>query len=435
MKLTSWGRYPCIESNIITPLSTADVLHAISSDILIARGLGRSYGDSALSPNVISTTYLDHLLAFDDNDGILTCSAGISLATIAAVFVPRGWFLPVTPGTQFVTVGGAIASDVHGKNHHLAGSFSGHISSLKIATVSDGVVECSRALHPELFHATCGGMGLTGVILEATLKLQPVTSAYIDVTQIKTKNLAETLDLFEKHRLATYSVAWIDCLATGQSLGRSILMLGEHAKQGQLTPAKASKLSVPINMPSLLMNRYTIQLFNSLYYHRILKQQTFQPMHYRPFFYPLDSIHHWNRMYGKRGFVQYQCVLPKSSGVTGMMAIMQQIVNFRRGSFLAVLKVLGKANRNLLSFPIEGYTLALDFKLTAHPDRALFALLDALDNIVLDYGGRVYLTKDARMSEQTFKQSYAKWQEFLRIRKAYGADRIFNSLQSQRLGL
>lgn len=438
MKLTGWGQYPSIESNIITPLDVTDILNILSSHTttaLAVRGLGRSYGDSSLAPDVIDTSHLNHLLAFDETSGMLTCAAGVSLADILSVFVPKGWFLPVTPGTEFVTVGGAVASDVHGKNHHLAGSFSDHVSLLKVATVSDGIIECSREHHPELFHATCGGMGLTGIILEVTFKLTPIKSAYINVTRIRAKNLEEALNLFEKHQQATYSVAWIDCSSTGKSLGRSVLMLGEHAQKGALTAAQAGKLFIPVNMPSALLNRYTIQVFNSLYYHRVLRHQSSYRAHYQPFFYPLDRIHHWNRMYGKRGFTQYQCVLPKQAGLAGMTTIIQRIAASKRGSFLAVLKMLGKANDNFLSFPMEGYTLALDFKLAASPDRALFELLNALDDIVLEYGGRVYLTKDARMSEKTFKQSYPKWEEFMRVRKMYGADRLFHSLQSQRLGL
>ena len=434
MKLTGWGKYPTLESKTINPYCIKDVLKVISSkssSTLVARGLGRSYGDSALAPSVINTTYLNHLIQFNQNSGLLKCYAGISLAGILDVFVPKGWFLPVTPGTKFVTIGGAIASDVHGKNHHLEGSLTEHVTSIKIATVAEGVIECSQELHPELFRATCGGMGLTGVILEATLKLKPIHSSYINKTIIKARNLEEALELFEEYQDRTYSVAWIDCLSMGKSLGRSLLMLGEHANEGNFIPGKSSKVTIPVEMPSLLLNRYSIQAFNTLYYHRVTKNYSDQVVHLESFFYPLDGIHQWNRLYGKNGFLQYQFVLPKEAGVNGIMSILKSIAKSRRGSFLAVLKIFGKGNKNYLSFPMEGYTLALDFKL----ERGLFEQLDELDKIVLNYGGRLYLTKDARMSEDMFKESYPQWERFMETRTRYGADQIFNSLQSQRLGL
>ena len=434
MELSGWGKYPVIDSEVIQPLSMQDVLQSISGTpqkSLIARGLGRSYGDSSLAAQVISTAYLDHLLKFDDTTGVLTCSAGVSLADILAVFVPKGWFLSVTPGTKFVTVGGAIASDVHGKNHHLEGSFTEHVSALKIATVSHGIIECSRELHPELFRATCGGMGLTGIIVQASIQLRPIKSAYINQATIRASNLEEALELFEAHQNTTYSVAWIDCLSTGKALGRSLLMLGEHADSGGLTTGKASKLAIPVNMPGILLNRYSIQAFNFLYYHRVSKQRPERLAHYEPFFYPLDGIQQWNRMYGRNGFTQYQFALPKDAGLAGMTSILKRIAESKRGSFLAVLKAFGKGNHNYLSFPIEGYTLALDFKL----NKGLFELLDELDKIVLDYGGRLYMTKDVRMSAAMLKQGYPQWQAFMKVRKQYGADSVFHSLQSQRLGL
>jgi FAD/FMN-containing dehydrogenase len=406
---------------------------------LVARGLGRSYGDSALANSLISTQSLDHFLAFDEVTGILNCAAGVSFAEILNLLVPKGWFLPVTPGTQFVTVGGAIASDVHGKNHHLEGSFSAHLISLKLCIASGEILECSVTQHRELFLATCGGMGLTGIILETRFQLLAIETAYIQETTWKTSNLAETLALFDEFQQTTYSVAWIDCLSTGKHLGRSLLMLGEHTKEAELPDdslanleiAKSSKLSIPVDMPNALLNSYSVKAFNALYYNKVRQKQTQRQVHYAPFFYPLDSIQNWNRLYGKQGFTQYQFVLPKTAGLEGMTEILKKIAASKRGSFLAVLKAFGKGNENYLSFPMEGYTLALDFKI----DSSLFAFLDELDRIVLDYGGRLYLTKDARMSEATFKQSYPLWEQFQSVRHQYGAEKLFNSLQSQRLGL
>lgn len=440
MNISGWGRYPNINSKQITPAKAQDVQQAVDQEkqgkrSFITRGLGRSYGDSALAEVSLQTQKLDHFLNFDESTGVLQCSAGISLAEILNIFVPKGWFLPVTPGTQFVTVGGAIASDVHGKNHHLDGSFSDHLINLQMCVASGDLLNCSPAENRELFLATCGGMGLTGTIVSATFKLIPIESAFITETTWKTDNLAETMALFETHQNTTYSVAWIDCLTKGKHLGRSLLMLGEHATQqnhsDNLKIAQASKLSVPFSMPSTLLNSMTVKAFNTLYYHKVRNKESQRLAHYAPYFYPLDSIQNWNRLYGKKGFTQYQFVLPKEAGLQGMTHILSKIVESKRGSFLAVLKAFGKGNENYLSFPMEGYTLAIDFKI----GQTLFAFLEELDQIVLDYGGRLYLAKDARMSEATFKQSYPLWEQFQSVRHQYGADRLFNSLQSKRLGL
>ena len=432
MQLTSWGKFPYIEAKINKSTTNKTIEEQLySSKNIIGRGLGRSYGDSALAENIIDMNLMDHFHSFDAKKGLLTCSAGVSLDSILTTFVPKGWFLSVTPGTKFVTVGGAIASDVHGKNHHLEGSFSDHVVSIKLATVSEGIIECSRIVRPELFFATCGGMGLTGVILDATFRLKSIRSAYIDQKTIKVHNLQMALELFEEYEDTTYSVAWIDCLSTGKNLGRSLLMLGEHSETGDLITHKSGKLNIPLDMPPQLLNKYSIQAFNSLYYHRLLKPVTENTVHYDPFFYPLDGIHNWNRMYGKTGFTQYQFVLPKSAGLEGMTEILTKIAESKRGSFLAVLKAFGKGNENYLSFPIEGYTLALDFKL----DKKLFILLDELDNIVKSFGGRVYLSKDVRMSEAMFKESYPQWHQFMSIRNEYQANNVINSLQSMRLGI
>jgi FAD/FMN-containing dehydrogenase len=432
MLLTSWGQYPIIPAQVLNVSTSQEITKIFSLEKpLIPRGFGRSYGDSALAENVVCLRSMDRFSSFDNDTGVLVCQAGVSLADILETFVTRGWFLPVTPGTKFVTVGGAIASDVHGKNHHIHGCFSEYVSSLELMLADGSIVECSRTSHAELFHATCGGMGLTGVILSATLSLKKIESTFINETISKAENLEEVFLLFEQNKHVTYSVAWIDCLARGKSLGRSLLMLGEHAQEGGLTPGKNKKLTIPCNMPSSLLNQYSIAAFNALYFNKQREKTRSHLVHYDTFFYPLDGLNHWNRLYGKNGFTQYQFLLPTSAGLKGMTAVLQKITASRRGSFLSVLKACGPANKNPLSFPIEGYSLALDFKIEA----GLFELLNQLDEIVLHYGGRIYLTKDVRMSESTFKQSYPQWQTFETIRKHYGADKKFHSLQSQRLGL
>ncbi len=413
MRITSWGQYPLIDAewNYVTR----------SHKKTIARGMGRSYGDSALYSHVTSSRFLNLFLDFDSEAGYLRLGAGVTLGEILELSIPKGWFLPVTPGTQYVTVGGAIASDVHGKNHHRQGCFSEYVESFLLCLGNGEVVNCSRNQYPDLFKATCGGMGLTGIILEVTIKLQSIQSTFIDQIILKTKSLEETLELFETHTNSTYSVAWIDCL----NQGRSRLILGEHAK-GEIKLQNHSSLSIPFNFP--VLNSLSIKMFNEMYYRA---KKLNQEVYYQQFFYPLDKIKNWNRLYGKKGFTQYQFVIPKAVGLEGLKTILNKLRVANRNSFLAVLKMFGKQNENYLSFPIEGYTLALDFKL----DKYLFDFLNELDSIVLHFGGRLYLTKDCRMSEKVFKQSYPQWQVFQSTREKYYALDKFESLQSRRIGL
>jgi decaprenylphospho-beta-D-ribofuranose 2-oxidase len=282
-----------------------------------------------------------------------------------------------------------------------------------------------------LFHATCGGMGLTGVILAATLRLRPIRSSLVIETTLKAPDLDAVLAAFEDNAAATYSVAWIDCLARGAHLGRSLLMLGEHAQEGPLVTQSKAATPVLFDMPAGLLNHATATVFNSLYYGRVRQARQTRCIPFEPFFYPLDALSDWNRLYGKRGFVQYQFLLPKQGGAEGLREVLERIAASGQGAFLAVLKAFGKGNEHLLSFPQEGYTLALDFK----ADTAVFHLLDELDQLVLRRGGRLYLAKDARMSEATFKASYPRWQEFERVRQHHHALGKFSSAQSRRLGL
>jgi decaprenylphospho-beta-D-ribofuranose 2-oxidase len=432
MEISGWGRYPRIDAEVLLPKSGAACANALKeSGALIPRGLGRSYGDSSLATEVLETTELQYFQEFDLDTGVLACDAGVSLYEILNVFVPKGWFLPVSPGTRFVTVGGAIASDVHGKNHHIDGSFCEHVLSFDIALGNGEVVTASPIQNPDLFHATCGGMGLTGIILSARIRLIPITSSDILETTIKAPNLDAVLDGFEKYVDSTYSVAWIDCLATGADLGRSLLMIGEHATDGGLHVASKKPITIPMDAPTQLLNPFSIKAFNALYYGKVLQAEQSRRTAFETYFYPLDQMLHWNRLYGKPGFLQYQFVIPKANGREGMRRILEEIAASGQGSFLAVLKAFGKQNENHLSFPVEGYTLALDFKVTP----SIFKLLDRLDEMVLQYGGRLYLAKDARMTEATFKASYPRWQEFEAVRSKYHAIGKFASLQSKRLGL
>ena len=426
-----WGNYPQQGAQLVTPPSSASLNAEVKLEgSLIARGVGRSYGDSANAPKVLQTSYCDHFLEFDEKTGRLTAEAGITLREILKVIVCRGWFLPVTPGTSYVTLGGAIASDVHGKNHHIAGTFGQHVKSMSMVLGTGEVVTTSEDENPDLFHATCGGMGLTGIIISATLQLLPVRSSLINHKTIKADCIEAVCEAFKDNITATYSVAWIDCLAKGKSLGRSVLMVGEHAEKGGLELDIKDPVSVPFNTPSALLNSVTMKTFNATYWHKTKHNRT-QTVPLMPYFYPLDAVGAWNKFYGKAGFLQFQCVIPKQDGITNMHRLLTEVAESGEGSFLAVFKQFGKANNNLLSFPTEGYTLALDFKLTA----SAITTLHRLEDIVVGMGGRLYLTKDAVMQESTFKATYQKWEAFELVREKYGAIGKFSSAQSKRLGL
>jgi FAD/FMN-containing dehydrogenase len=432
MKIYGWGKYPAIDAKVLLPQTHNDCAKYLkSNEIVLPRGMGRSYGDSANSSTVIQSTYLDHFIEFDETTGILACEAGVSIREILQLIVPKGWFVPVTPGSSFVTIGGAIASDVHGKNHHLSGTFSEHLLSFDLMLGSGEVVSVTKDNYPDLFRATCGGMGLTGIILSASFQLKPIQSSQIIQSTIKTNSLEEVCEQFEENHASTYSVAWIDCLAKGKQLGRSLLMLGEHSQGGTLGLGKKKSQNLPIDMPQSLLNHYSIKAFNALYFNRVFSKTKTETISFEPYFYPLDAIGNWNRLYGKAGFVQYQFVLPKAVGMKGLRQILEVIVKSGKGSFLAVLKAFGRANENYLSFPIEGYTLALDFKMS----EGTVQLIKQLDSMVVEMGGRIYLTKDALMTEASFKRTYSQWEQFEEVRAKYSAIGKFASSQSKRLGL
>ena len=432
MSLHSWGMYPKIE-NTAFKFDKEKVLTQLINTYsdLIPYGNGRSYGDSALNKKIIKVRQKDFFINFDEKTGLLHVQAGVLLAEILESFVPRGWFLKVTPGTKLITVGGAIASDVHGKNHHVEGCFSECVQEFDIMLANGEVVACSKETAPELFRATCGGMGLTGVMLSAKIYLKKINSQYIDQTTIKTRNLKETFEAFEEYRDRPYSVAWIDCFAKGDQLGKCLLMVGDFRNDGKLDYKIKKQKIVPFNFPTFALNNLSIRAFNWLYYERIKETVSKQKVDVDTFFYPLDAIGHWNRIYGKNGFTQYQFILPKNTSYAGLEEILSTIANSGKGSFLAVLKLYGKANSNWLSFPMEGYSLALDFKI----EKGVFELLDKLDEIVVQHQGRIYLAKDARVSKETFEKGYPQVEIFRKYRKDNKMDIKFQSLQSKRLGI
>jgi decaprenylphospho-beta-D-ribofuranose 2-oxidase len=440
MKLSGWGKYPLIKATVHRPTRLEEIPAIIKKGQTIARGKGRAYGDSAINPHsTIDMTACNRLLAFNPKSGQLVAEAGVSLADIIAIFVPRGWFPPVVPGTKFVTLGGMVAADVHGKNHHKDGSFGRYVDWLDIVEADGKTIRCSRRKNAKLFDYTIGGMGLTGVITRVAIRLRSITSSSIKKQTITADNVSHTLSLFEKHHDSHYSVAWIDCLATGRALGRSVLFLGEHAgpdewpaerRRTSLNMPLKNKLQVPFDLPSWTLNRLTVGLFNSLYFRRACKQPPESIVDLDSFFFPLDNILGWNKIYGRRGFLQFQCVLPIESCEAGLNALLSLISESGVSPFLAVLKKLGPEEGGI-SFPMDGYTLALDFSVT---DRAM-RLQRALEQHTLKHNGRFYLAKDAVIPADVFAQSDDRIKTFEKFRSDRGSDKQFASSQSKRLGL
>jgi len=426
-EIANWGNFPKVDCNIefINNVNEPEI-YASNDYKVIARGNGRCYGDASLGEHIIQTTRLTNFLDFNAEEGFVECESGVMLSDLLEFLVPRSFFLPVTPGTKFITIGGAIAADVHGKNHHKDGCFSNFVKSFKIWIGPGRVIECSRKLNTEHFFETIGGMGLTGIILSAKFDILPITSSYIYQETIKAKNIDEIFQLFDESEDWTYTVAWIDCLKKGRNLGRSVLMRGEWAtidqlkgsqKKNPLKVHEGRKLDVPIYMPSFVLNSLSVKLFNWWYFHKQLKKLNRSVVHYDTFFYPLDKIGHWNRIYGKPGFIQYQFVIPLEDSNSAMKEILSTIAISGQGSFLAVLKLFGKNDPKCYnSFPIEGYTLALDFK----QSKKLKSLIEKLDSIVIKFGGRIYRAKDSI--------SNPKLTNYITITEGY-----FDSIQNQRI--
>ena len=435
MEVQGWGRFPTASAEVLEPIDADSLKKMVSANkktgSMIPRGAGRSYGDSSLADQLISSRFLDSFLSIDENKLSLRCGAGVSLDQILKLCIPRGWFLPVLPGTKFVSVGGAIAADIHGKNHHLDGSFCDHVLSLSLMLASGEVLVCSRDFNSDLFHATCGGMGLTGMIVDATVKLDKVSGVFIKRQLLIANNLQHCFEVLENNHDSKYSVAWLDCLASGEELGRSVVYLGEHADKGEPRYQSRGGANIPFSTPAFLLNKITMRIFTSTYFKLKQKGQQESDVNYDTYFFPLDNIGHWNRLYGSKGFLQYQFVIPEESAFAAINMILSKVSVAGKGSFLSVLKKFGKANSNLLSFPLAGYTLTLDFK----NEKSLFPLLDELDEIVVAHGGRIYLAKDARMSEAVFKAGYPNWEKFVETKQKYDPSNVFRSRQSDRLGI
>jgi decaprenylphospho-beta-D-ribofuranose 2-oxidase len=445
MELTGWGRYPRFETELFeasSPLEAAYLQRGLTG--FVPRGNGRAYGDAAIGrTSCLGLKGLNRFCSFNESAGLLTVESGVLLADIIAVFLPRGFFPPVVPGTKFVTVGGMVAADIHGKNHHGAGSFGDHVESLILALPDGKVVTCSPEEYPDLFTATIGGMGLTGAILQATFKLLRIETAWIKQKTIVAQDLAAAIALLSQHDDAPYTIAWIDCLASGAALGRSLIYLGEHASHAdveslatdaQRTAPKtnAKPLAVPIDLPRFTLNRWTVAAFNELYFRKGAAGAG-PPFLSRidPFFFPLDGVVDWNRIYGRRGFLQHQSVVPVEHAHAAIGEILTRIAKRGNASFLAVLKKFGPSSKGLMSFPRPGFTLALDLAM----DRGIFDFLDEIDSLVVAAGGRIYLAKDGRQSKTTFAAGYPDLNRFCEIRRRIGAEGRVASRLSERLGI
>ena len=408
----SWGRYPRAQHSRVLPvywrsdsLQLADVPESV-----LPYAWGRSYGDSCLNAGgvLLDVTGLHRFISFDQNRGILRCEAGVSLSEILRLVVPKGWFVPVLPGTQWVSVGGAIANDIHGKNHHRAGTFGAHVSCFELLRSNGERLVCSMQQNSDLFRATIGGLGLTGLILWAEMRLRRVPGAAIAMERVRFGCLDEFLELAASDQNYEYTVAWVDCLTRGRRLGRGLYLRGDHAAGSGGSKSTGPRFRVPLDPPSGLINRATMKLFNAFYYRGQLHNTIRRTVGYQPFFFPLDSVGEWNRLYGPDGFFQYQCVVPDDPRT--MALLLTRIAESRQTPSLAVLKRFGNLKSpGLLSFPRPGLTLAVDFA-NRGPETVIF--LGRLDDLVRDAGGAVYPAKDARMSPADFQRSYPTWHAF-----------------------
>ena len=442
IELSGWGRYLRRPSTVTRPEQVSEAVPPATGQMIV-RGQGRSYNAAAMLSDglVMLSERLDRTIAFDETTGLLRAEAGTTLAKVLDEFVPRGWFPPVTPGTKFVSLGGCVAADVHGKNHHRDGAFGAHVTKLDIVLADGSLRHCSPQQNAELFWATIGGMGLTGIIREVSFQLRPIETAYLAVEHRRASDLDELLTMLEDRSLDDhYSVAWIDCLARGHSMGRGILMRGHHAGvdvlQGKVKDPLRLKtrrrFNLTFDLPSGLLNSLSGSAFNHFYYWSQGRHRTRFITDYESFFYPLDGVGNWNRMYGPRGFVQYQCVFPPATARRGLRILLEELAHSGRASFLGVLKRFGPEGEGLLSFPIEGYTLAIDLPVT---NPGMFTFLDRLDEIVMEYGGRVYLAKNPRVKPEIFRVMYPRVAEWERVKAMVDPANRFSSDLSRMLEL
>ena len=426
-KIKSWGKTYFGNYYLYKPTTIDEIKKLLSKNKkLISSGGFRSYGDSAINEVIINSKYFNKIINFDEEKGILTAESGITINEMINFLLPKGWFLKVTPGTKFATLGGCIASDVHGKEHHLEGCFSENLINLKLLINKEEVIEFNSSSHPDLFQATCGGMGLTGFIIEAKIQCKKIKSSNIIFNKKINYSIDEVFSCFEKYMGSTYSVAWLDTKKNKNSF-RSIFIHGEFCNKSELNLFNKSRFTIPFHIK--VINNLSIKIFNYLYFFWNLLSQKKGKTNYESFFYPLDKIKGWYKLYGKNGFLQYQFVIPKENAKEAILEVLDHLNNKNILSSLAVLKLHGEKNSNFISFPISGYSLAMDFPHT----NKINLILTELDKIVSRFNGKVYLTKDNRLSSHYFKTFYSKFEEIIKVRKKYN---IFNfsSSQSERIG-
>ncbi|WP_213804340.1 FAD-binding oxidoreductase [Granulicella sp. dw_53] len=435
----SWGRYPTYPAHTV-PLHWQSDFASASAGLhnggALAVGMGRSYGDSCLlkDGNLFVTTGMNRLISFDPATGLLTAEAGITLAQILDFCVPRGFFLPVSPGTKYVTLGGAIANDIHGKNHHSAGTFGCHIVQFELLR-SDGTRRlCTPDQNPDWFTATIGGLGLTGFISWATLRMKPIVSRMIDYEGIQFHGIDEFLSLTEQARNLEYTVSWVDVTSTGKNFLRGIFMQGDHSPlPAELKPSPEPKLVFPFEAPGFALNHATVSLFNTAFFHKQIHKRVVALQDYEPFFYPLDKVLHWNRMYGKGGLLQFQYAIPWEHAREATVAVMKEVAKSGLASFLAVLKAFGDVpSPGMMSFPLPGITLALDFPIK--PDKS-FPLFERLADMTREFGGRLYPAKDAAMTASQFQAFYPQWEQFARYRDPLLTSSFWERVTGDRLPL
>jgi len=440
-RLTGWGRTMAVQAERATPSTTDELADLLSptgpGHGVIARGLGRSYGDPAqvAGGTVVDLSAFSAISAVDERTHAITVGAGVSIDTLLHHILPLGYFVPVTPGTRRVTIGGAIAADIHGKNHHVDGSFASHVVSMDLVTPV-GVMTVTRDRDPELFWATAGGMGLTGIVTAATITLLPIASTMVSVDTTRHRNLDEVMAaMVDGDHRYRYSVAWVDCMTSGATMGRGVLTRGDHAPADRGRPPTTiptgASVAVPFNAPPGLLNRLSITAFNEAWFRAAPKERLGGIESISTFFHPLDGVANWNRLYGPRGFVQYQFAVPDAASATVATAI-ERLAASKVPSFLAVLKRFGAGNRGPLSFPTAGWTLALD--LPVGPP-ALPAVLDDLDDLIAAAGGRIYLAKDARLNPAYLETMYPALAEFRRVADRVDPERRLTSDLDRRLNV
>ncbi len=430
--ISGWGRVAVRGRELFS-----EDLRRLTRDVPLSRGLGRSYGDSSLPPPsravVANTTLADRILSFDRESGVVRAEAGLSLAALHRVFLPRGFYSPVTPGTQYITLGGAVAADVHGKNHHVAGCFGAHVQGLTLRVADGRIVTCSPALERDLLRATIGGMGLTGHVLEVEFRMERVPSRWVVRETERIANIDTFLEgLAAAAREWPHTMGWIDCLSRGAGLGRGILMRGRWAAPAEAppeAPAQPWRPTLPFEMPGVVLSPLSVRAFNEAYYRSHVPHLRRGLVHPEAFFYPLDAIGHWNRLYGSRGFTQYQCVLPRAGGNRAVRALLELLTEKGGASFLCVIKDCGDEGIGLLSFPKPGTSIALDIPIRPGTQQ----LVDALNELVIREGGRIYLAKDTFTRPEHYRAMEPRLAEWREIRRRWDPELKLRSAQSVRV--